>query len=145
MSFDVHFSKPVGVGRGFERINVIWSIWLLALVGILGSAMPVITSASPVAEARFAFNYDVGIQTVGAYDEHAQSAFTYDSAAVLILKECWSGRCGSHGLFAVFVEFLAAEGTALREGSFSIAGWSGYPCERAKTNGAVQPFGRCGV
>ena len=78
-------------------------IWGVILSGILVPAQLSLWSA------QVTFQYDDQNTGSTAYDGANKLVSDYDSAAVLLLKECWSGPCRSHAHFASFAEFLAAD------------------------------------
>jgi hypothetical protein len=117
----------------WQHIRLIVLLWVLLIVGF----------ASSSALARGDQNqcklptiiYDSQSQGNIAYDCPDCSPFRYDGCTPLLGNEYGHYLLGNRMSFGTFSDFLAAEGTALREGSFSIADWSGYPANVPKPTG----------
>jgi hypothetical protein len=89
--------------------KLLWSIWLLTLLGIFGGGVPVAASTVWSGSMWFTFHYDGQTQGGPAYDGASPRVLDYDSAAVPIAdgKENRTARTGD--AFPNFAEFPAAE------------------------------------
>lgn len=84
-------------------MNAVLSL-LLRCLSLLG----VLVAANVVAPST-AWGYDAQPRPSTAYDGASLSAFDYDSASVLAIREKQNGATGNRVLFAKFAEFVAAK------------------------------------
>ncbi|HXC36678.1 MAG TPA: hypothetical protein VNV43_12435 [Candidatus Acidoferrales bacterium] len=109
------------------KVSKFWLACVLWLIGLTGISAGV---------SSVTLNYDTGIRETLTYDGIQTSAvIDYDFGEVPTLQCERSSIGGKTGPFAAFAKFLAAETTALKPGSFSIADWSGYPAGVPKPAG----------
>lgn len=118
-------------------MKLIWTVWLI-VISTFGPLFANVVSASvskhfpPI---LLSTAYDVRVQPRTTYDAALVSAFDYDCGPIPLAEEKQNCSQGTGALFGEFAKLFAAEGTALREGSFSIADWSGYPANVPKPTG----------
>ncbi len=121
--------------------KLIRPFWLAALLVIVGAASSV---TGPVMSG-FVIPYDGQKHTNIAYDGNdiektgyiatQEGKSDYDEESTLAYFQKKIRSLGMGGFVAEFADSLAAETTALKEGSFSIVDWSGYPANLPKPTG----------
>jgi hypothetical protein len=120
-----------------SMLKQVRSMWLVALLALFSFAV----AASAFGIAASAFAYDGLTQPTIAYDAPSRSPINYDPMSVFFSYEKGNRTPRIGAAFIGFSESLAAEETAttgttaLREGSFSITDWSGYPAGVPKPTG----------